>query len=869
MKRRAFLRLGSFLTVSAATLGVTGCVFDDDSSEQAIPPSATGAGWQFPQSIASADPRPDSIILWTRVVPPTIVGPTASSSTDTAIYLRVTEADNSSKLGSTSPLSGALIAGNRYWGVKVPAYAEFDNTVRHKLTGLTPGKIYYYQFLAGNELSKVGRFKTAPAERDSQDVKFIFMSCQDWNANHWAAFTQIVADDTTPSTPDIDFIVHLGDYIYETDAYSSNDTETSHTAPVFPVGATLPGDTSKYAVELADYRYLYKLYRSDPRIQAIHERFPMIAVWDDHEFSDDSWQASETYTNANNTQPARRRNANQAWFEFMPADISFSATDTSFQNIRIYRDLKFGSVMHLVMTDERLYKSDHLIAENTLNPPVTGTEIGRINSRYLAPEATLKYIENSKADSASPSDPLSLISIMGSTQRQWWKNTMAASTSTWKIWGNEVSLLRMGLHGTKATATLLSLYYVPNLTTEINNASATQTSGDIPKAAAIVGASTFGAEASIATAGANAIATSEAGGGSNADKITAAKNAGLTDLQATVAVAAYNAGKTSAAEAAEAIAIGYIKPDIETNTSSSTFFINLVGGFASLVTPFFKKFMLNADQWDGYRRERADLMNYLDNSGIQNVVAVTGDIHAFFAGQVYNEFPGEILTVSSTGTEETSSPVAPAPLAGRPVMVDLVTAGISSTSWFSYIKEAADALDSLNLLIGRLVYIPLIVSASGALPGFTLSISLLDYTMGRGISSDKATAASQLASQVKDQLKRKLANLGVSETDLDGTATAYLSTIAASATDPTSTMASAVRFAQQFSKVGQETNPWLSHVDTEAQGYAIVSASTGSLTCKFRKLNPLVGTTAPSAGRIIQGEVVATITAGTAAVVIS
>lgn len=861
MKRRDFLRLGGFLTVSVTSSAITGCSwFDDDESAPGTTPSmpdkATGSNWKFPQSIASADPQPDSIILWTRVTPATLAV-TASSNTNVSIKLLVTSDDVSASLQTDTDISGNVLVAN----VRLPSYAEFDNTIRHKLTGLESGKVYYYQFVAGSVRSKVGRFKTAPAATDSNPVKFIFMSCQDWSANHWAAFSQIIADDTTPATPDIDFLVHLGDYIYETNAYSSNDTESGHTAPVLPKGALLPDDTSKYAANLADYRYLYKLYRSDPKIQAVHERFPMIAVWDDHEFSDDSWQASETYSNANNSQPTRRRNANQAWFEFMPADIDFSKSTTGFQNIRIYRDLKFGTAMHLVMTDERLYKSDHLIAETTLNPPVTGTAIGRINSRYLAPEETLKFIENQKASAST--DPLTNISILGSTQRQWWKDTMSSSTSTWKIWGNEVSLLRMGLNGTNAIATLVAINEVPSLITDITDSAGTTTGGNIPKAAAIIGATAFGADAGIAATAADDIFTSDSGGGTDLDKTAAAISAGLTAAQAEVAVAAFDSGETGTTEAAETIAYDFIKPDVQANTLTSTFFINsLFGSFVSLVSPFFKKFMLNADQWDGYRRERTELLNHLLSNGIQNVVAVTGDIHAFFAGEVYNEFPGEILTVDGAGKEATSSPVAPASLAGTPVMVDLVTAGISSTSWFSYIKGAADSLDPFNALIGRLVYMNLTVAASGALPEFTLSLNFLDYSMGRSISTNKAIAATQLASQLTDQLKRKLAELGVADADIDSTTATYIADIAATASNPTSTMASAVRFAQQFSILGAETNPWLAHLDTEAQGYAVVTAGTGNLECRFRKVNPLVGTTAPSAARIIQNETVATITAG-------
>jgi len=353
-----------------------------------MPSAAIGPDWWFPQSVASGDPRPDSLVFWTRVVPTAVVNATDVTTTSTAIRLLVSSSDESGKLGTNTALNGTIVAD-----VTVPAYADFDGTVRHKLTGLNPNTTYFFQFVAGDVRSRVGRVKTAQAESSSNNVKFAFMSCQDWSDNHWGAFSQIVTDDGAGSTPSLDFVVHLGDYIYETD--SATTAEALHVPVVLPSG----GD---FAATRDDYRYLYKLYRSDSRIQAFHERFPMVAVWDDHEFSDDSWQASETYTNANNSQPNRRRNANQAWFEFMPADIVFSETDSSFQNIRIYRDLKFGTVVHLVMTDERLYRTDHLIAESTTR---NGVELGRINSRYLAPEATLKLLENLKSPGLPAGSP--------------------------------------------------------------------------------------------------------------------------------------------------------------------------------------------------------------------------------------------------------------------------------------------------------------------------------------------------------------------------------------------------------------------------------------------------------------------------------
>jgi alkaline phosphatase D len=1048
MKRRDFIRLGGFLTVSAAAMGVTGCSIDGEDEEQSLfgtptpepvrdmPTAAAGANWQFPQSIASADPRPDSIILWTRVTPTGLLA-TDATATNAAIRLIVTAADKSANLGTNADIeTGTTLVAN----VTVPAYADFDGSVRHKLTGLSAGAVYFYQFIAGDVRSNVGRFKTAPAAAAPDDVKFVFMSCQDWTANHWGAFDQIVADDTGTNNPDVDFIVHLGDYIYETPGAAA---EGSHATITLPSAGT-------YASTLPDYRHLYKLYRSDARIQKMHERFPIIAVWDDHEFSDDCWGSAETYTNANSSMFARRRNANRAWFEFMPADVTYSEVDPGIENIKIYRDLKFGANMHLVMTDERLYRQDHLIPESTLHP-LTGLPLGRINSRYLAPEASLLSAERQK-EAGAPQ--LTLISILGPTQRDWWKSTMKNSTSAWKIWGNEVSLLRMGLNGNKALSTLIPLGIFGSLTgatgisaipaqvsaslvpqlvpaslglpgaatppwvavitgltstvapllvghgvpagsaataaqallaqtagaiagqvasggaamltaaknslmagvaalsipvlsageadavapnavgifskaltvgnlvivtavtgamgagattlagtgayaitarsadptatpTDLVNAGvaagltvpqATAAAGaylnaidvgDITIAAAIAGAGAANANTTIAAQAAFAITATDANpSATSAHRIGAGQTVGLTLLQAQTAVAAYEEAKAAKPAAAAQIQsasnqVAFVKaqPDITANKTASPFFLKATGASATAVGAFFQKFLINADQWDGYRKERTDLMNYLLGNGIQNVVAITGDIHAFFAGEVYNEFAGEVTDITTVGGSAVESAAS---TGGTAAMVDLVTAGISSTSWFNYIKVAADGLDPTNALIGKLVYVPVPVALPpnalyGGSPAlnFTLSLNLLDYTMGKAAPADTAALAAQLTGQIKQQL----AAGGVPEGAVEAATVGLRTTIAGN-------LGSALVLAQKLA-TEVATNPWLKHIDTDAQGYGIVTASATQLQCQFKKLNPIVGTAAPSAARRVVSTTTATVTLGTAAVVIS
>ena len=416
MDRRQFIKWSSFFTTTALTSGLSGC-FSDNTIEPELPAAATGDGWKFPQSIASADPKPDSIVLWTRVVPLSLSDTaTLPAGTQTTIRLLLTSADNSAALGSNAALSGSLLMDQA-----IPAYAAFDGSIRHKVTGLNANTTYFYQFVAGNVRSNVGRFKTAPASNaDVAQLKFAFIACQDWSINHWGGYDYLAQNE------ELDFFLHLGDYIYETvgEAFQTGLVEARHSALNLPNGTYKNGSSgAKYATTVEDYRYLYKQYRTDRRLQAVHERFAMIAVWDDHEFSDDCWKDAETYDNGsfdatlglgdNTHQESRRRNANRAWYEFMPADIWYDETVRGANTIKIYRDFKFGKLAHLVMTDERLYRTDHVIPEAAPNP-ATGQPIGSIGARYMVPAAKLAEVEAAKIVGAQKLglDALGLTSII-------------------------------------------------------------------------------------------------------------------------------------------------------------------------------------------------------------------------------------------------------------------------------------------------------------------------------------------------------------------------------------------------------------------------------------------------------------------------
>jgi len=658
MDRRNFLKLGSFIGVSTAALGLAACNDNGDNGN---------AGATFPQGVASGDPKPESIMLWCRAVP-------KDGADTTQLRLQFSEQENFSSL---------LV------NVELSADSQWDYTLRHKVEGLKAGTTYYYRFIAGADSSPTGRTKTAPAAGSAVgQLKFAFITCQDWSVNHWGAMEELLNED-------LDFVIHLGDYIYETvgATFQSSAAESRHARLNMPNGVTL-NDGSIAASSLADYRYLYKTYRSDSRLQALHQRFPVIAIWDDHEFSDDCWQNYQTYALSDGATPvtARRRFANQAWFEFMPADVTFSSTDTAFTNIKIYRSFTFGNLATLVMTDERLYRADHVIPETA-----AGSEIG---SRYFVSRSTLAGLEAQKI--AAAGGQLTPVSMLGDTQRGWWQDQMRNATTTWKLWGNEVSLLRMLIDGNQAVASMMASSLV------------SANSGLQPLQSAMTAALVLDMQA--------------------ADKSGSLATSSFSNLATLLASQAGISGAVFAAA---------IKPALDA---------------AMPISALLDIIIIDADQWDGYNAERKALMSYLSGNAISNVVALTGDLHAFFAGIVMDDYDAATPT---------------------PVMVDIVTAGISSNSLFSYYKGVVDT------------------NAAFA------SAKPLVYTTVNG--------------QVVNTFNTTLSSFN---------------------------------------------GNWIKYLDTDAQGYAVVTLTASQLTCVLHKVKTLNGATTAPAQPVTASSKTITVNAG-------
>ena len=319
-------------------------------------PSSEATEVSFPQSVASGDPRAHSVVLWTRVLD------TRLPDRDVAVTLAVAADEHMADVVQTRDLV---------------AKAEYDHCVKVSVSGLSPGTFYYYRFSSNGVSSKIGRTKTAPEPDADVPVRWALFSCQDYVHRYYNSFTHLLHTYDSPSN-DLDFLVHSGDYVYEYTPASSLDTAEGARVVRFedPEGAIVleePDETLLAAATLSNYRDLYKTYRSDPMLQRIHERFPMIVIWDDHEFSDDSWQDTATYFDGrvNEQDPQRKRAAERAFFEYVPCEIGLNAQgeldipeEILYPNTRIYRSFRFGAHLDLVLTDYRTYRPDHLIPED-------------------------------------------------------------------------------------------------------------------------------------------------------------------------------------------------------------------------------------------------------------------------------------------------------------------------------------------------------------------------------------------------------------------------------------------------------------------------------------------------------------------------
>jgi len=587
---------------------VAGCRAGND--RQALPE----IGASFPQGVASADPKPASLVFWTRALPHD-------------------EGVGAFRLWLELALDEAF--AEPVLREPVVARARQDFTVHARVTGLQPDTVYYYRFVtAVGDRSVTGRSWTAPPAGALTDVTLAFVSCQERKHGYYGAWRRMLKDDlAAPASERIRFVLHLGDFIYETDEQWQ--------APLDARGEPIPGgllgeDGSprgpgafpdggvtasgiRHAVSVEDYRHLYRQYLRDPDLLAARARWPFVCVWDDHEFSDDCWQSEANYENdgpdASTDEPSQRRKvaANQAWSEYIPMDYedddpshparAFEFVDVAdtpndrpngdneraIHSLTIHRCLRFGGLIDLLLTDNRSFRSDHAVPEE-----ISSSGLAFLHPRAAMPLALLNQMD--AGETANDGDPDAFLgvggmlilnprrhsppgSILGASQKQWWKARMRRSTARWRLWGNSVPLMRLKL--------------------------------DLPT-----------------------------------------------------------------------------------------------------LNPILPEVVVSSDAWDGYASERRELMRFLRDNGIANVVSLAGDVHAHFAGVVRDDY--------DSGDGEVAA-------------VEVVTAAISSLSMYAGVERLSrrERPSALEAAVRRLI----VVEPPGEPPR-----NNLDNTLLNGVAAGIAVA---------------------------------------------------------------------------------------------------------------------------------
>ncbi|MBC3987139.1 alkaline phosphatase D family protein [Streptomyces sp. AC536] len=282
---------------------------------------AADPGPAFAHGVASGDPLPDGVLLWTRVTPSPDAVPGSGRGAAVEVTWEVSESQD---------FAAPTARGS------VRATADSDHTVKADVRGLRPATAYYYRFAVGDVRSPVGRTRTAPAADASDgNVRFGVVSCANWEAGYFSAYRHLAA------RRDLDAVLHLGDYLYEygTGTYPEGKDVVRQHSPRHEI------------VTLADYRARHGHYRTDTDLRAVHAAHPVIAIWDDHEFANDAWSGgAENHTPGAEGEWARRvAVAKQAYFEWMPVRPSTEGTT--------YRRLRFGSLADLHLLDLRSFRS--------------------------------------------------------------------------------------------------------------------------------------------------------------------------------------------------------------------------------------------------------------------------------------------------------------------------------------------------------------------------------------------------------------------------------------------------------------------------------------------------------------------------------
>jgi len=288
----------------------------------------------FSLGVASGDPLPGGVVLWTRLAPEPLQADGGMPDRKVPVRYEVARDEG---------FRDVVRKGNTF------ATPELAHSVHVEVEGLDPAREYFYRFKTGPEESPVGRTLTAPAaDADLAELTFAFVSCQNYPAGYFTAYRHIAEEDLA-------LVVHLGDYIYEGDGQGTIGRGHVPASEIFT---------------LADYRKRYGQYKGDEDLRAAHARHPFLVTWDDHEV--DNNYADEIPEDDQDPQAFLRRRADayQAYYEHQPLRLSAKPQGP---DLRLYRRLTYGRLAEFNVLDTRQYRDDQVDDPERFTPGRTMT----------------------------------------------------------------------------------------------------------------------------------------------------------------------------------------------------------------------------------------------------------------------------------------------------------------------------------------------------------------------------------------------------------------------------------------------------------------------------------------------------------------
>ena len=345
--------------------------------------ATAGRGHVFRHGIASGDPLPDAVLIWTRVTPTSSSTPGSGTGPKVDVHWEVARDESFRHIVRRGTFSTG---------------PSRDHTVKVDVRGLAPETWYFFRFRCAGVTSRTGRTRTAPARDATPDhLRFGVVSCANWQAGWFSSYRGLAARD------DLHAVVHLGDYLYEYGpgeygyGFSDEDIRTH-----------VPGHDM---VSLSDYRQRHGQYKTDPDLQDLHAKYPWIITWDDHEVADDQWEDGAKNHDAATQAPypIRRARAHRAYDEWMP--VRLDGTAKLRDGDRLYRRFRFGQLAEISMLDLRSYRSQQVQTDVPQPVPVP-------DSGVSDPDRT----------------------ITGRQQMDWLKDSLHRGRAQWKIVGNPVMI---------------------------------------------------------------------------------------------------------------------------------------------------------------------------------------------------------------------------------------------------------------------------------------------------------------------------------------------------------------------------------------------------------------------------------------------